>query len=441
MERILRRPYLSGCSSGRYCLHCKDQKLKGGCCVNRNYNAANNIRSLTENLLSGEPTRGTSGDERGPLWLVAAAVVGLNVPFGMLLLGTPKPVAPLEPWNMHAYNAAVHGMPLEYSSGQATPTKYSPHEGFDTLPPGDDPRTTLGRHFPKPALHATGGQIAAWKRKRIVRKGLAMAEPTGSGGSGNPILDLLENLPGMGGSEALGGMDMSFLENLMGVRGEARLLPGYVSRIPSRDVWAVLDPNIQRMTQALSNDPTFLEMAREVQDKMLTGELAGLNLSDEDGEARAPARGGAEGAEGMDPARYMEAMQRMMANPDFVAAAETLGRDLMSRVADPETACMVELFSNPAHRDLLREEMEKLEEDEGLGPVLRSMREQGDEAMMEYMMNPETMASMGRRFQTLFTRPDVRERFRHILDAPQPGAEHEGDEGGEERRSRGDALD
>lgn len=34
----------------------------------------------------------------------------------------------------------------------------------------------------------------------------------------------------------------------------------------------------------------------------------------------------------IDPTKYMSAMQRIMGNPEFVAAAESLGKSLMTQV-------------------------------------------------------------------------------------------------------------
>ncbi|KDD72596.1 hypothetical protein H632_c3145p0 [Helicosporidium sp. ATCC 50920] len=47
--------------SGRYCPRCKDQKLKGGCCVNRGYHAAYNMCSLTDCSLASPPLELSEG--------------------------------------------------------------------------------------------------------------------------------------------------------------------------------------------------------------------------------------------------------------------------------------------------------------------------------------------------------------------------------------------
>jgi hypothetical protein len=63
------------------------------------------------------------------------------------------------------------------------------------------------------------------------------------------------------------------------------------------------DPSIKRMTEAISQDPTFMELAKDIQESMLSGGMSGMNL-------------GGEGAEGaarempampnIDPSKYME---------------------------------------------------------------------------------------------------------------------------------------
>ena len=99
------------------------------------------------------------------------------------------------------------------------------------------------------------------------------------------------------------------------------------------------------MTQAIAQDPVFMEMAKEMQEAMLAGGMGGLNLGGEGGEgggeggAAARGPGAMPGMPGMppmpggiDPAKYMQAMQRVMQNPEFLQAAESLGRGLMSQV-------------------------------------------------------------------------------------------------------------
>lgn len=41
------------------------------------------------------------------------------------------------------------------------------------------------------------------------------------------------------------------------------------------------DPTIQRMTEAIASDPEFMEIAKEMQESMLSGNMNGLNLGGE----------------------------------------------------------------------------------------------------------------------------------------------------------------
>jgi hypothetical protein len=75
-----------------------------------------------------------------------------------------------------------------------------------------------------------------------------------------------------------------------------------------------------------------MEMAREMQESML-GNMGNLNINDneEGGEGGAAPRGppgmpGMPGMPAIDPEKYMQAMQRVMGNPEFLQAAESLGR-------------------------------------------------------------------------------------------------------------------
>lgn len=70
--------------------------------------------------------------------------------------------------------------------------------------------------------------------------------------------------PGMPGMPGMpGGMNMEALQQFM------------------------QDPNIQRMTQAIAQDPVFMEMAKEMQEAMLNQNMGGLDING--GEGGAPA--------------------------------------------------------------------------------------------------------------------------------------------------------
>ena len=47
--------------------------------------------------------------------------------------------------------------------------------------------------------------------------------------------------------------------------------------LPPRRTHDTQDPNIQRMTQAISQDPVFMDMARQLQDSLVGG-MGGLSL-------------------------------------------------------------------------------------------------------------------------------------------------------------------
>lgn len=67
------------------------------------------------------------------------------------------------------------------------------------------------------------------------------------------------------------------------------------------------------MTQAIAQDPAFMEMAKEMQEAMLTQNMDGLNLGGEEGAAEGGAARGVPGMPGMpgmsggiDPSKYMQ---------------------------------------------------------------------------------------------------------------------------------------
>jgi hypothetical protein len=215
------------------------------------------------------------------------------------------------------------------------------------------------------------------------------------------------------------------------------------------------------MTEAISQDPAFQEMAKEMQESMLAGGMGGLNLgagggAAAEGEDAGPAApgpagmpdfsgmmggmaglmgggmpGGMPGAGGMpgvDPSRYMEAMQRVMANPEFMSAAESLGRNLMSQSLDPESAAMMELLSVPANQEALRARLEGLKGDPELGGVMREIEENGQEALMKYMNDPEIMSKVGRKFQEAMADPEFRAQLAPAAGTGALGAGAEGEE-------------
>jgi hypothetical protein len=170
------------------------------------------------------------------------------------------------------------------------------------------------------------------------------------------------------------------------------------------------------MTEALTQDPAFVQMAAAMQEQMLAGGLGDLSL------------GEGAGAGGMpDPSQYMDAFSKMMQNPQFMSAAEQLGKGLMESGMDSESLAMMKLFQDPANADKLKAKMEELKDDADLGPMIRDIEENGQAAMMKYMNDAELMSKMGKKFQEAMED----ESFVSGLVKPDDAEEEEEEEGEE----------
>ncbi|KAI8113240.1 hypothetical protein M9435_003244 [Picochlorum sp. BPE23] len=183
------------------------------------------------------------------------------------------------------------------------------------------------------------------------------------------------------------------------------------------------DPNIRRMTEAISQDPVFQEMAKEMQEAMLSGGMDNLNIGGEGGQApQMP---------GMDPNKYMDAFSRVMQNPEFMSAAENLGKGIMEQSMDKESLSMLQMFQNPENQAALKAKMEELKDDPELGEMMKDIEENGQAAMMKYMNDPEMMSKMGKKFQEAMADPAFRNQLK---DAPigEEEEEEEGEEPGQE---------
>lgn len=100
----------------------------------------------------------------------------------------------------------------------------------------------------------------------------------------------------------------------LGQAGRARFACPLTLTTHARPPGCLQNPEIQRMTQAIAQDPVFMEMAREMQESMLGAGMGNLNLNEEEGaaaEGAAPrAPGIPPGMPNIDPAKYMQVRRR-----------------------------------------------------------------------------------------------------------------------------------
>ena len=73
-------------------------------------------------------------------------------------------------------------------------------------------------------------------------------------------------------------------------------------------------------------------------------------------------------------------------------------------------ALLMDLFSNPAHAELLKSKLDELKSDDELKPVLEEIESGGQEAMMKYMTDTEVMSKLGKKFQELLKDPEFKAR-------------------------------
>ncbi|CAK9857374.1 unnamed protein product [Sphagnum jensenii] len=132
------------------------------------------------------------------------------------------------------------------------------------------------------------------------------------------------------------------------------------------------DPSIKEMAEQIAKDPAFNQMAQQLQRSVQTV--------------------GDEGVPQLDTNQYINAMQQVMQNPQFMTMAERLGNALMQ---DPAMSGMLSNLTNPAHKEQLEQRMAQVREDPTLKPVLEEIESGGPTAMMKYWNDPAVLSKLG----------------------------------------------
>ncbi|RAL39566.1 hypothetical protein DM860_003099 [Cuscuta australis] len=132
------------------------------------------------------------------------------------------------------------------------------------------------------------------------------------------------------------------------------------------------DPSIKELAEQIAKDPSFTQMAQQLQ-----GTFQGVA---EDGVPQ------------FDPQEYYSTMQQVMQNPQFMTMAERLGNALMQ---DPSMSSMLDSLSNPAQKDQLEERMARVREDPSLKPILEEIERGGPAAMMRYWNDKDVLQKLG----------------------------------------------
>ncbi|AQK57768.1 Ankyrin repeat domain-containing protein 2A [Zea mays] len=165
------------------------------------------------------------------------------------------------------------------------------------------------------------------------------------------------------------------------------------------------DPSIKEMADQIARDPAFNRMAEQLQ--------------------RSAQSTGEQGTPPLNPQQYMETMQKVMENPQFMTMAERLGNALMQ---DPAMSSMLETFSSPSHKEQLEERMSRIKEDPAMKSILDELENGGPSAMMKYWNDPDTLQKIGEAMGASFP-------FGAGSSAEPSGTEETEEEGGDDDES------
>lgn len=171
-----------------------------------------------------------------------------------------------------------------------------------------------------------------------------------------------------------GGADWVGFEAVLATREKLRRRWLKVPARHSRGARAQ-DPSIREIASQISMDPSFRQMASTLA-------------------AGAPAGGAAAAAPpALDPSAYMNAMQGMMTNPEFLQMAERLGTQMMR---DPAVSSMLSQMSNPGYASDMKAKMDELKNDPELAAIMAEIETGGPAAMVKYWNDPSVLAKLGR---------------------------------------------
>ncbi|CAM6020114.1 unnamed protein product [Sphagnum balticum] len=132
------------------------------------------------------------------------------------------------------------------------------------------------------------------------------------------------------------------------------------------------DPSIKEMAEQIAKDPAFNQMAQQLQRSV-------QNVGNDD-------------VPQLDTNQYINAMQQVMQNPQFMTMAERLGNALMQ---DPAMSGMLSSLTNPAQKEQLEQRMAQVREDPTLKPILDEIENGGPAAMMKYWNDPAILSKLG----------------------------------------------